>query len=341
MKMTHIQRVRPLFGQALDRTRKGAGRFAILIAMTLFASLSFGQEKSQDSAAETETSKRLKQTIAHLTEKIGERNLSKPKKLDETVTFVQQSFESKGYIIERQTFSVSGVECHNLIAEVVGSVSPKEVVLIGAHYDSARGTPGANDNGTGLAALMEIAGQLRGKKFSRTLRFVAFANEEPPYFQRDGLMGSWVHAKACRARGDDLKVVMSLETMGYFTDEPQSQKYPPLLAALYPSTGNFIGFVSNLESRPLLIDCVKNFREHCKVDSQLAALPSELKGVGWSDHWSFWQEGYAGIMVTDTAPFRYPHYHEPTDTLDKIDFVRYSQVVDGLTKTIVDLATEK
>ncbi len=284
------------------------------------------------------TSERLREIIVHLSQTIGERNLTKPKKLNETADYIQKSLESQGYSIERQPFQVSGYECNNLIAEVVGNDKPKEIVLVGAHYDSARGTPGANDNGSGLAALLVIAQQMRGKQFPRTIRFVAFSNEEPPYFQRDGQMGSMVYAKACRQRRDDLKMVLSLETMGYFTDAPDSQKYPPLLAAMYPSTGNFIGFVSDIKSRPQLTAAVKCFRKHCTVDAQSASLPSELQGVGWSDHWSFWQEGYMGLMVTDTALFRYPHYHAPTDTVDKIEFVRYAQVVDGLAKMIADFA---
>ncbi len=126
--------------------------------------------------------------------------------------------------------------------------------------------------------------------------------------------------------------------MGYFTDAPSSQKYPALLAAFYPSTGNFIGLVSDVKSRPMLQDVEKRLRKQCQVDVQIASLPSDLQGVGWSDHWSFWQEGYMGLMVTDTALFRYPHYHLPTDTVDKIEFVRFSQVVDGLAKTIEDFA---
>jgi Zn-dependent M28 family amino/carboxypeptidase len=164
---------------------------------------------------------------------------------------------------------------------MLGQESPNEIVLVGAHYDSARGTPGANDNGSGLAALFEIARQLRGKPFPRTIRFVAFANEEPPYFQRDGKMGSWVYAKACRARGDNLKAVLSLETLGYYSDAPNSQKYPPLLASFYPNTGNFLGIVSNPQSRPLLIETVKALKKHCEVDVQSAALPEQLQGVGW------------------------------------------------------------
>jgi Peptidase family M28 len=292
-------------------------------------------------AGPTSSSARLKEILVHLTEKIGERNLVKPDKLNEAADYISKSFEKNGYTPERQTFQVSGIDCFNIIAEVKGTTHPDEIVLVGAHYDSVQGSPGANDNGTGTAALMLIAEKLRNKKFACTLRFVAFSNEEPPYFQRDGLMGSWVYAKACRERKDDLLVVISLETMGYFTDEPQSQKYPPLLAALYPSTGNFVGFVSNLESRQLLQDTFVKFRKHCQVPSERAALPGELQGVGWSDHWSFWQEGYQGIMVTDTALFRYPHYHLQTDTVDKIDFDRYSKVVDGLTQVIAEFADKK
>ena len=277
----------------------------------------------------------------YLSETIGERNLRKPAKLAEAADYIQETMESMQYEIERQSFKVVGFErlpCHNLIAEVLGKDKPKEIVLIGARYDSVQGTPGANDNGSGTAALIEIADQLRGRQFSQTVRFVFFTNEEPPFFQRDGQMGSWVYAKACRQRGDTLKLVMSLETMGYFTDVPDSQKYPPLLAALYPSTGNFIGLVSDVRSRPMLLDVEKRLRKQCEVDVQIGSLPSELQGVGWSDHWSFWQEGYMGLMVTDTALFRYPHYHQPTDTVDKIEFVRFSQVVDGLAKMIEDLA---
>ncbi len=310
-----------------------------------YSSIAFTQEITNPAIAtqaeQKSSSVRLKEILVHLSETIGERNLRKPEKLNEAADFIFKSFAKSGYSPERQTFQVAGMECVNIVVEVKGTTYPDEIILAGAHYDSVQGSPGANDNGTGTAALLLIAEKLRDKKFARTLRFVAFSNEEPPYFQRDGYMGSWVYAKACRERGDDLQVVISLETMGYFTDEPQSQKYPPLLAALYPSTGNFIGFVSNLESRQLLQDTFIKFRKHCQIPSERAALPGELQGVGWSDHWSFWQEGYQGIMVTDTALFRYPHYHLDTDTVDKIDFDRYSQVVDGLTEVVADFADKK
>lgn len=296
---------------------------------------------SQDNKQETapETAVRLRETVAHLSEGIGERNLMKRAKLGEAVQYLYRTLESLDYKVDRHTFTVSEVECVNLIAELVGNATPKEIVLVGAHYDSVQGSPGANDNGSGVAALLEIARQLRGKNFAKTIRFVLFANEEPPYFQRDGQMGSWVYARACRMRGDDIKIVLSLETMGYYTDEPQSQKYPALLSAMYPSTGNFIGFISDVPSRKHLSSTVAIFKKHCNVDAQLGAFPRDLQGVGWSDHWSFWQEGYPGIMITDTALFRYPHYHLASDTADKLEYNRFAQVVDGIAKTVVELAS--
>ena len=281
---------------------------------------------------------RLQKIVKHLSDKIGERNLNQYQALNDAASYLQESFKTAGYKVERQTFQVNGFDCHNLIVEVQGTEYPDEIIVIGAHYDSALGTPGANDNGSGTAALLVIAEELKSWKPQRTVRFVAFTNEEPPYFQRDGQMGSWVYARSCRQRNDNLVGVISLETVGYFSDEANSQKYPPLLAAFYPDTGNFIGFVSNLESREFLQQVHKIFREHSDVPAEVASLPSAIQGVGWSDHWSFWQEGYVGLMVTDTAPFRYPHYHEPTDTIDKIDFTRFAKVVDGLIPVVKELA---
>jgi hypothetical protein len=171
------------------------------------------------------------------------------------------------------------------------------------------------------------------------LRFVLFANEEMPYFQTDA-MGSWVHARGCKRRGERLRAMFSLETMGHFSDAPGSQKYPPPLSRLYPDTGNFIGFVGNLASRSLLRESLGRFRAHATVPSEGAALPSGLPGVGWSDHWAFWQEGYAALMVTDTAPFRDPNYHRASDTPDQMDFDRLARVVVGLEAMLRELSAD-
>ena len=283
---------------------------------------------------------RLRQIVEHLSGTIGERNLVRHKRLNDAADYVQKQFEASGYVVKRQTFQVEGLDCHNLIVEIQGTTQPDEIILVGAHYDSVQGSPGANDNGSGVAALLVMAEELKELRPKKTLRFVAFTNEEPPYFQQADRMGSWVYAKSCKKNGDKVVGVISLETMGYFTEEPKSQKYPPLLADRYPEKGNFIGFVGNIESREFLNQVVKSFRQTSDVPAESAALPSEIPGVGWSDHWSFWQVGYVGIMVTDTAPFRYPHYHEPTDTTDKIEFERFSKVVEGLVPVVNELVGE-
>jgi Zn-dependent M28 family amino/carboxypeptidase len=210
---------------------------------------------------------------------------------------------------------------------------------LGAHYDTAPGgTRGANDNGSGTAAALVLAKRLAGGAHALPIRVVLFANEEMPYFQSDG-MGSLVHARGCRARGEELRAMFSLETMGYFSDEPGSQKYPSPLDHLYPDRGNFIAFVGNVGSRSLVRDSIQRFRRHATVPSEGGALPSVLPGVGWSDHWAFWQNDYQAVMVTDTALFRDPTYHRTSDLAGNLDFERLARVVVGLERVVTELAS--
>ena len=147
-------------------------------------------------------------------------------------------------------------------------------------------------------------------------------------------MGSLVYAKQLNQRDEKVVAMLSLETMGYFSEKVGSQKYPFPIGLLYPNQGNFIGFIGNLGSGDLVRKAIASFRRDTQFPSEGASLPSWIPGVGWSDHWSFWQQGYKGIMVTDTAPFRYPYYHTEQDTLDKIDFEKLARVVSGLAKVI-------
>ena len=194
-----------------------------------------------------------------------------------------------------------------------------EILVVGAHYDTVSNCPGANDNGPGSRRCSSWPGVSADGRHARTIRFVAFVNEEPPFFQT-AQMGSLVYAQAAKARGDRVIGMLSLETMGYYSDVPGSQHYPPPLDAVHPDTGNFIGFVSNLKSEPLLRSAEAAFRTGTGFPVEVAAAAEDLPGIGWSDHWSFWQAGYPALMVTDTAPFRYPWYHHPEDTPDKISF---------------------
>jgi Zn-dependent M28 family amino/carboxypeptidase len=238
-----------------------------------------------------------------------------------------------------ESFRSRGKPVRNIVAEKRGGGRAEEILLVGAHYDSVLGSPGANDNGSGVAALLELARLLADLPLTRGVRFVAFVNEEPP-FSYTAEMGSVVHAKAARARGERIRAMLSLETIGYYSDAPGSQQYPFPLGFFYPERANFIGFVGNLKSRKLVSEALHAFRRHTAFPSEGAAVPGWITGVGWSDHWSFWQAGYPAIMVTDTAFFRYAHYHTAGDTPDKADYGRSARVVAGLAGTIADLARE-
>lgn len=282
----------------------------------------------------------LEATVRHLSEKIGERNHHTFKyqrtgkgELEESADYIERQFQAAGYAVERQEFTADRPpqKFFNLVAERKGDA---EIVVVGAHYDSVYSTPGADDNASGVAILLELARSLKESK--HTVRFVAFTNEEPYYFQTDK-MGSLVYARRCREAGAPIVAMLSLETLGYYKDEPGTQKYPFPLGLLYPSRGNFVGFVGNVSSRALTHRVIGSFRRHAQFPSQGAALPSFIPGVGWSDHWSFWKAGYPAVMVTDTAPFRNPHYHQATDKPETLDFLRMARVTTGLRLVLGEL----
>jgi peptidase M28-like protein len=286
----------------------------------------------------------LRADVQKLAREIGERNMWHYAQLNAAADFIEDSFSHAGLRTRRDSYDMRGQACHNIEAEIPGCVQgaavsspPPSIIVIGAHYDSVFGSPGANDNGTGVAATLALARHFAGRKPQHTLRFVAFVNEEPPYFLSDE-MGSFIYAGRCKARHDNISAMISLETIGYFSDVPKSQTYPsPILGIPYPKIGNFIGFVSNIHSRALLRRVVGLFRKHAKIPSEGAALPAFIPGVSWSDQWSFWRHGYPGVMVTDTAPFRYPYYHSSSDTPDKVDYDRFTLVVSGMEKVIEEL----
>lgn len=288
-------------------------------------------------AAEQQIRTGLARHVQTLAGEIGERNMRHYRNLTLARDYIARELIQLGYEIEQQPFTAEGREVSNIIAEIPGTTRPKEIVIFAAHYDSVFGTPGANDDGSGVAAVLEIARLSRGLKPARTLRFVLFVNEEPPYFQSE-LMGSVVYARRCKERKEDVVAMYSLETMGYYSDEPNSQQYPSELATLYPNTGNFIAFASNVGSANLLRHSVEVFRENTTLPSEGGAAPEAIPGVGWSDHWSFWRQGYSAVMVTDTAPYRYPHYHATSDTPDQLDYDRLARCVTGLFAVLRDLA---
>jgi Zn-dependent M28 family amino/carboxypeptidase len=280
---------------------------------------------------------RLRAHVEMLAATIGERNLWSYGALERAAQYISMQLTASGYATRRQTYELAKLPLSNVEAVLEGTARAAEIVVVGAHYDTVVGCPGANDNATGVAAVLELAQRFSGRPQQQEIRFVAFVNEEPPFFQT-AHMGSAVYANAARSRGDRVVGMLSLETMGYYSEEKGSQRYPEPMMALYPDVGNFIGFVANIGSVRLLLRARRAFKRRTSFPLQSAAVPAVIPGVGWSDHWAFWQAGYPAMMVTDTAPFRYPWYHTADDTPDKLDYHRLAYVVDGLEAVIESIA---
>jgi hypothetical protein len=285
----------------------------------------------------------LRTHVERLAGTLGDRNAATQyANLAAAADYIEGVFSNQGYVVQRQAYiprqsAARGRTCDNIVVEIQGTVRPDEIVIFGAHYDSVMGCPGANDNASGVAALLELARLQSGQPSARTLRFVAFVNEEPPFFWT-GDMGSAVYAARCRARNENIVAMLSLETLGYYSDAPHSQKYPsPVFEWFFPATGNFVGFIGSSSARALVRKTVASFRHHAAFPSQGAALPGVISGVEWSDNWGFSGQGYPALMVTDTAPFRYSYYHTPHDTPDKLDYDRFAYVVSMLEKVMIDL----
>ena len=282
----------------------------------------------------------LEKHVKVLSDTIGERHIRSFEQLKASRDYISAALEQSGYTLSYQKYVVEGKTVENIEAELLGKSIPDTIVVIGAHYDSVPLCPGANDNASGVAALLETARILAGKKFAKTLRFVAFVNEEPPYFQTKN-MGSRVYAIRSRQRGEKIAAMLSLETIGSYSDEKGSQNYPPPFNFYYSDTGNFIGFISNLGSRELMFDMINSFRKNAGLPSEGIAAPRWIPGVGWSDHWAFWKERYKAVMLTDTAPFRYTFYHTPQDTWEKLDYDQMARVVNGLVRVVSDLSDKE
>ncbi len=282
------------------------------------------------------TAQELREHVQTLAGDIGERNVFKPSALRDAADYIDASWTRHGHTVHRQVYETQGVRCANLEISIPGRVRPDECVLAGAHYDSVRGGPGANDNGSGVAALLAIGRALSALEPARTLRLVAFVNEEPPFFYR-GEMGSMVYAKAARQRGDRIRLMMSLETIGCYSDEPGSQHYPPLFRYFFPDRANFIAFVANFRSWRALRRTVSAFRAHSDFPEEHVATFGFVPGVSWSDHLAFWRQGYHALMVTDTAFYRYPYYHTAADTPDRLNYPAMTEVTRGLCGALADL----
>jgi hypothetical protein len=313
---------------------------AALWYMTAVPGRSFSGPLPPLTADETGLSQRLRRHINAIAS--APHNIDHFDNLERAARYIEGELRAAGSDPVAQAFAVDGKRVRNIeiAIEPAGTGSLPGTLVVGAHYDSYGDAPGANDNGTGAAAVIELVrllADLRGRS-QRKIRLVLFVNEEPPYFQTTD-MGSHRYARLLAQQGEPLVGMVSLETIGCFIDRAGSQHYPAPFGSLYPSTGNFVAFVGMLESRDFVRSLIRSFRTHTQFPSIGGVAPSFIPGIAWSDHWSFAQFGFPAAVLTDTAPFRYAHYHATTDTPDKVDYDRLARLTKGVERVIREIAS--
>lgn len=280
----------------------------------------------------------LSRHVRILADEIGERNYQRPDALEQAAEYIEAQFSELGYNPVSEIYSDKFYR--NIIVNHYGKERRNEILLVGAHYDSVWLSPGADDNASGVAVLLEIARALEGERQQRTIRFVAFTNEEWPFFARKH-MGSRINAENAVDRNEDIIGMISLEMLGYYSSEAGSQRYPKPLNYFYPDTGNFIAFVSNFSSRNFLHQAISEFREVGNFPSEGLIAPQFLvPDIRRSDNSAFWSHGFPAFMITDTANYRNRRYHRSTDRIDTLDYESMARVTRGLTAMIINLAND-
>jgi hypothetical protein len=287
-------------------------------------------------SAEANLAQRLRRHVVAIASE--PHNIAHYAALEKSAAYIESELTALGYTPQPQVYDADGRSVRNIevVLSPAAATATTESIVIGAHYDSAGIAPGANDNGTGTAAVLEFARLLKDVPLAdKRLRLVLFVTEEPPY-DRTPAMGSWRYARASR-RSANGSPACSQETLGCFSDKPGTQEYPAPFGLVFPNKANFIAFVAMPGSRSFLQQVVGALRSHTKFPTIGGTAPDQVAGIGWSDHWSFWKLGYPAVMVTDTALFRYRHYHKATDTPDKVDYDKLARITLGLEQTIRDL----
>ncbi|MBI3377568.1 MAG: M28 family peptidase [Nitrospirae bacterium] len=283
----------------------------------------------------------LKSHVKHLSEDIGTRTYQETEKLNKAADFIEEKFRSYKCNVERQSFKAEDKTYYNIEAEIKGTSDKDKIIVIGAHYDTIIGTPGADDNASGVAGILELARLASEKPLPYTIRLVAFALEEPPFFRTKN-MGSYVYAESLKKEGLKIEGMVSLEMIGYFCDKDGCQYYPlPFFRWFYPKKGNFLSFVGDIGSRKFTQKIKKAFQKSSSFPVQSINTISLVPGIDFSDHMSFWKFGYDAFMITDTAFYRNPHYHAHSDTAEKLDYKKMAEFIEGLYKALGSFMTDK
>jgi hypothetical protein len=268
--------------------------------------------------------------VKYLSQDLGDRSIYRPEMLKAAENYVFENFARLGYAPRRQTFICERQEVSNVIA---GDQSPQGYYILGAHFDTVYGTPGADDNASGVAVLLEVARLAKTLALPQPWTFIGFTTEEPPIFFTP-YMGSSVYARKAKKNKEKILGMLCLEMVGYYRQEPDSQSLPLSLKLMgYPTTGNFIGLVSDWRSKPLMQRLDRAIKQGCRLPTATLAVPLGgylLPEVRLSDHANFWDEGYRAIMLTDTSFFRNPHYHGAGDVLETLDLEAMTELTLGL-----------
>jgi hypothetical protein len=289
----------------------------------------------------TDLAGRLHWHVDRLAGLIGPRHLGQPRALHAAATLIERELASSGHAVQRLPYELPAGEVVNLLAELPGTDLAGEVVILGAHYDTVETTPGADDNASAVAVLLEVARLLRPLEPRRTVRFLAFPCEEPPHFSL-GEMGSQVYARQCRVRNDRIVGMLCLEMVGFYSCERGSQQIPDeiprLLRWAFPKRGNFLAAVGNLRSWKLAWAFRRGFKRGTRFPLYSVVLPEVVRAIRLSDNSSFWDQGYPALMLTDTSFLRNPHYHQASDTPETLDYDRMALVTRGVAGAVAHLA---
>jgi Zn-dependent M28 family amino/carboxypeptidase len=287
------------------------------------------------SSAQVNTPKANPQTLKSHVEMLSQTlpsRIDREEALEPTVKWIESQLQKYGSP-KRQTYQVNGESFHNIILSF--GPETQDMVVVGAHYDTADGLPGADDNASGVAGLIELARLLSQAKLSLRVELVAYTLEEPPHYN-GSIMGSYIHAESMKKAGKDIRLMMSLEMIGYFSDEANSQHYPvPLLNLIYPSKGNFIAVVANLNNIAIARKVKKSFRQSSDLPVYSINAPALIPGIDFSDHKNYWLMGFPAVMITDTAFARNMAYHTIHDTADRLDYDKMAKVVEATYHTVL------
>ena len=313
----------------------------LLLILASIATANDGNDRIKEMKASLHIKKsirnNLEKTVSFLSEEVGSRGYLQLSELKKSADYIKSEFAMYGYSVMTQPYEAKGNLYENIFVEIKGTKTPGKILVIGAHYDTVAGTPGADDNASGVAGLLELARLLFEGQPDMTVQFVAFTLEEPPFF-RSRHQGSYVYAKGLNSTGRVVEGMICLEMIGYFTDEPDSQFFPlPMFRWFYPSEGNFITLVGNFSSKGFLNRVKGAFKRGTGLPVETLISISIIPGVDFSDHRSFWKFGYDAIMVTDTAFYRNPQYHGPGDIPGILDYDRMTEVVIGLKSAVLKL----